>query len=318
MGLSRARACAPWKFRRPPCQPTRRPWQRRAGRCCWPPPRFERHKRTPYPSGRQSASGGGRGAAAFRMLPSCHSDRDWPIETCLTSFGVGPAHEIQLNSKQSFWIRKQNFRIRKQSFLIRKQNFWIRKQNFWICKQNFWVCKQNFWIPINIFFITLIYLAIKHFLIAVSIVLLSNQFFDCSVESFALKPIFWLQCGKFCSQTYYFWSHNKDTNRPPYSSSHVLFPSVAAPEKALFKSWFVHPGSQRHLHIYPSPLDVALFRLWETITRTMRVWWPKFPSLQRQLQKGHCLASHSSGDWLFRWEINNGGLSTQTNNHNGK
>ena len=123
------------------------------------------------------------------MLPSCHSDRDWPIETCLTSFGVGPAHEIQLNSKQSFWIRKQNFRIRKQSFLIRKQNFWIRKQNFWICKQNFWVCKQNFWIPINIFFITLIYLAIKHFLIAVSIVLLSNQFFDCSVESFALKPI---------------------------------------------------------------------------------------------------------------------------------
>ena len=117
------------------------------------------------------------------MLPSCHSDRDWPIETCLTSFGVGPAHEIQLNSKQSFWIRKQNFRIRKQSFLIRKQNFWIRKQNFWICK-------QNFWIPINIFFITLIYLEIKHFLIAVSIVLLSNLFFDCSVESFALKPIF--------------------------------------------------------------------------------------------------------------------------------
>ena len=111
------------------------------------------------------------------MLPSCHSDRDWPIETCLTSFGVGPAHEIQLNSKQSFWIRKLNFRIRKQSFLIRKQNFWIRKQNFWICKQNFWVCKQNFWIPINIFFITLIYLAIKYF-------------FDCSVDSFALKSIF--------------------------------------------------------------------------------------------------------------------------------
>ena len=34
------------------------------------------------------------------------------------TFIVGPAHEIQLNSKQSFWIRKQNFRIR-------KQNFWI-------------------------------------------------------------------------------------------------------------------------------------------------------------------------------------------------
>ena len=110
----------------------------------------------------------------------------------------------------------------------------------------------------------------------------------------------------------------------------VLFPSVAAPEKALFKSWFVHPGSRRHLHIYPSSLDVALFRLWETITRMdderhgrrggkiCRIVWPKFPSLQRQLQKGHCLASHSSGDWIFRWEINNGGLSTQTINHNGK
>ena len=123
------------------------------------------------------------------MLPSCHSDRDWPIESCLTSFGVGPAHEIQLNSTQSFWIRKQSFWIRKQSFWIRKQNFWIckqsfwiRKQNFWIRKQNLWIRKQNLWIPINTFFITFI-------LLAVSIVLLSNLFFDCSLESFALKPI---------------------------------------------------------------------------------------------------------------------------------
>ena len=77
-----------------------------------------------------------------------------PIETSLTSFGVGPAHEIQLNSKQNLFIRK-----------------------------------QQFWIPINTFLITFILLAIKHFLIAVSIVLLSNLLFDCSVESFALKPI---------------------------------------------------------------------------------------------------------------------------------
>ena len=55
--------------------------------------------------------------------------------------------------------------------------------------------------------------------------------------------------------------------RPTTLRDNVLFPSVAAPEKALCKSWFVHPGSRRHLHIYPSPLDVALFRLWETITR---------------------------------------------------
>ena len=41
----------------------------------------------------------------------------------------------------------------------------------------------------NTFFITFILRAIKHFLIAVSIVLLSNLFFDCSLESFALKPI---------------------------------------------------------------------------------------------------------------------------------
>ena len=54
---------------------------------------------------------------------------------------------------------------------------------------------------------------------------------------------------------------------PNWLHTNVLFPSVAAPEKALFKSWFVHPGSRRHLRIYPSPLDVPLFRLWETITR---------------------------------------------------
>ena len=58
----------------------------------------------------------------------------------LTSFGVGPAQEIQLNSKQ-----------------------------------NFWICKHNFWIPINKFLITFILLAIQHFLIAVWKVLLSNS-----------------------------------------------------------------------------------------------------------------------------------------------
>ena len=55
--------------------------------------------------------------------------------------------------------------------------------------------------------------------------------------------------------------------RPTTLRANVLFPSVAAPEKALCKSWFVHPVSRRHLYIYSSPLDVALFRLWESITR---------------------------------------------------
>ena len=41
----------------------------------------------------------------------------------------------------------------------------------------------------------------------------------------------------------------------------VLFPSVSAREKALFKSYFVHPGSRRHLYINSTPLGFALSHL---------------------------------------------------------
>lgn len=44
-----------------------------------------------------------------RVLPSCHSQTHWPIETCLTSFSAGPAHRMQLNSKLNFWLQSGKF-----------------------------------------------------------------------------------------------------------------------------------------------------------------------------------------------------------------
>ena len=45
------------------------------------------------------------------LPPTCHSDRHWPIETCLASFSIVPAHKMQLSSEQSLLIFVNTFLI---------------------------------------------------------------------------------------------------------------------------------------------------------------------------------------------------------------